>query len=255
MSSACVKFQNSQHYQRGAFEEGLRSVGFEIEGCPSPSPRPGDLLILWNRYLRDEREARIYEKAGASVLIAENAYLGPDVKPQICFAIARNHHNGAGTWHIGKEPRTIDWPIEPWRHDGKHVLVIPQRGMGEDGVKMPAGWTDRAVFELNRMTHRPIRVRAHPGIRPHPSMDDDLKDCWAAVTWGSGGGLKAICAGIPVFHQFPKWIGAPAAARFILADIESPFLGDRSDMLHRLSWAQWNVDEISKGEPFRWLLS
>jgi len=84
-------------------------------------------------------------------------------------------------------------------------------------------------------------------------MDPDFEDCWAAVTWASGGAIKAICAGIPVFYEFEKWIGAPSA-RLGFGDLENPFLGDRGPMLHRLSWAQWNVDEIAKGEPFRWLL-
>jgi hypothetical protein len=253
---AFVKFQLSPHYQREAFEAGLSAVGFEIVPSALEVPLPGDLLVLWNRYLRDEREARRYEAAGATLLIVENAYLAPDVKPQTTFAIARGHHNGAGKWHIGNSERLINWPISRgWRKDGNHVLIIPQRGLGEDGVKMPSRWADHAHADLKAITKRPIKLRPHPGVRPHPPMDDDLKDCWACVTWGSGGALKAICAGVPVFHQFPKWIGAPAAARFILTDIEEPYLGDRGLMLHRLSWAQWTLDEVTKGEPFKWLPS
>jgi len=253
---AFVKLQLSPHYQREAFEAGLKAVGFEILGCSLHRPEPGDLLVLWNRYLRDEVEARTYEKAGATVLIAENAYLAPDVKPPTTLAIAVGHHNGAGKWHVGVGRRAIDWPLNhSWRVDGDHVLIIPQRGYGEDGVRMPSGWAAQAERELRTMTKRPIRVRPHPGVRPHPPMDDDLKDCWAAVTWGSGGALKAICAGIPVFHQFPQWIGAPAASRFILTDIEHPYVGDRSLMLHQVSWAQWTIEEIAGGKPFRWLPS
>jgi hypothetical protein len=33
------------------------------------------------------------------------------------------------------------------------------------------------------------------------------------VTWGSGAGIKAMQAGIPVFHEFEQWIGGPGAAR------------------------------------------
>jgi len=255
--SACVKFVSSQHYQRDAFEAGLRSLGFAVEQRPNGTPKPGDLLVLWNRYSRDEREARGYENAGADVLIVENAWLGPEVKPQTCFAICRNHHNGAGTWHVGNEPRPLDWPVKPWRSNGKHVLILPQRGLGEEGVRMPRGWPQRAEALLHGVTNRPIKVRGHPGIRPHPPMDDDLKDCWAAVTWASGAALKAICAGIPVFYEFEHWIGGPAAEFGIadgISDIENPYLGDRGWMLHRLSWAQWNVNEIAKGIPFRWLL-
>ena len=30
------------------------------------------------------------------------------------------------------------------------------------------------------------------------------------ATWGSGAALKALMLGVPVFYDFPKWIGAPA---------------------------------------------
>lgn len=253
---ACVKFQSSQHYQRAAFEEGLRLVGFEVVPRPLEAPLPGDLLVLWNRYSRDEQEARRYEKAHASVLVAENAWLGPDDKAHHHFAICRNHHNGAGTWHIGDEARPIDWPIEPWRTKGTHILVLPQRGLGEEGVKQPPGWANKIAERLQYMTERPIKFRMHPGIRPHPPgyAEGGLEDCWAAVVWGSGAGLKAICAGVPVFYEFHQWIGAPAA-KWGFSDFESPYLGDRSAMLRNVSWAQWTAEEIAKGEPFRWLLS
>ena len=36
--------------------------------------------------------------------------------------------------------------------------------------------------------------------------------------------------------------------------LADPFLGDRLPAFHRLAWAQWTVDEISTGAPFRHLL-
>ena len=69
-------------------------------------------------------------------------------------------------------------------------------------------WTVDVVSRLRRFTDREIRVRAHPGARPHPPLTPDLADCWAAVTWGSGAGVKALCEGVPVFHELAGWIGA-----------------------------------------------
>jgi hypothetical protein len=80
-----------------------------------------------------------------------------------------------------------------------------------------------------------------------------LADCFAAVTWGSGAAIKAIIAGVPVFHEFSRWIGAPAA-KFGAANLEQPFVGDRLPMLRRLAYAQWSVAEIERGEPFALLL-
>lgn len=251
---ACVKFAFSQHYQRGAFEAGLCLHGYSIEPTPRSDPRPGDLLVLWNRHSRDEREARHYENAGASVLIVENAWLGPEEKESHHFAICRNHHNGAGSWYIGEEPRT-KFECKPWRSDGTHILILPQRGMGEEGVRQPPGWERTIESRLRHMTDRPIKFRPHPGIRPHPAnyAKVGLDGCWACVTWASGAGIKAVVAGVPVFHELREWIGA-AAAKWGFSDLEHPYLGERDTMLRQISWAQWTADEIAKGEPFKWLL-
>lgn len=252
--TACVKFGPSQHYQRSAFESGLSRLGFEIVGRPLATPRPGDLLVLWNRYSKNEQEARAYERAGCIVLVAENAWIGPEAKGEHHFAICRGHHNGAGSWHIGPTPRYQVAECKPWRSDGSHVLMLPQRGMGESGVAMPKGWMEETRNRLATSTDRPVVIRNHPGIRPHPTEIPEFENCWAAVTWASGAGLKAIIAGIPVFYEYPKWIGA-AAARYGIEDLESPYLGERETLMRYLSWAQWTAEEIASGEPFRWLVS
>lgn len=241
---AHVRLVESWHYRPDAFCSGLHQCGYSVVSRPQEHPGPGDLLVLWNRYDRDEAIARRYEAAGADVFITENAWLGPEDKYTHWFALARNHHNGAGQWYIGDEPkRSTLVECKPWRTTGNKVVVLPQRGMGEAGVRQVRGWTPR----LN--TRRPVEIRKHPGIRPHPEID--WSDVWACATWASGAGIKAIVAGVPVFYAFPKWIGA-AGARFGFDDLENPFLGDRSRMLHNLSWAMWTAEEIASGEPFRW---
>jgi hypothetical protein len=247
---AHVRLVNSFHYRPDAFCSGLNRHGYSVVARPQESPRPGDVLICWNRYRRDEEIIRRYEKAGAYVLITENAWLGPESKEHHWFALAHNHHNGSGRWHVGNEPRRILETL-PWRTNGDHILVLPQRGLGEPGVRQERDWLRATLVALKFATKRPIKVREHPGIRPHPEID--WKDVWATVTWASGAAIKGIVAGVPCFYEFPRWIGAPAA-RYTFDDFEAPFRGDRSILLNRLSWAQWTADEIAKGEPFEWLL-
>lgn len=250
MRAFCL-IRRTESYKGGAFERGLASLGYEIAAKPVRHPTPDDLLIMWNRNRSNEHLAACYEARGARVIIAENGYLPmPDgSKP---YALSLSHHNGAGFSPNGEIAR-LEFPVKPWRESGNHIVVLAQRGIGERGVAMPVGWADGVIAKLRKMTDRPIRLRRHPG----PSKDDpwrDLEGAHCAVTWGSGAGLKAIAAGIPVFHAFPKWIGS--AASFPLgAEIEDCFTGDREPMLARISWAQWSLAEIENGIAFARLLN
>jgi hypothetical protein len=250
---ACVsRLPPSPHYRRDAFAAGLARCGYEITDDYS-HPSPGDVLVLWNRYFRDEVWARKYEDVGGKVLVTENAWLGPEAKPLHHFALCAGHHNGAGKWCVGETPRPLDeCTLAPWRERGDSILVLPQRGMGEPGIRQERQWLPSVLGRLARITRRPIVVRHHPGPRPHPPID--FTGHWAAVTWASGAAIKAIIAGCPVFYEFKDWIGGPAAS-FGLDNLEDPYLGTRRPMLHRLSWAQWTADEIATGEPFKCLLT
>lgn len=246
MKVASVLLKQQPTYRHHCFVTGLKAVGYSVIYRAQHKPNPGDVLVVWNRHQFQEKVIADYEKAGGIVLIAENGYIGSTK------AIARSFHNGAGTWYQGEEDRWAKLGIElaPWREDGDHILVLPQRGMGSPGVAMPRNWLASVLLHLSNVTKRPVRVRKHPGQNQCISLEDDLKGAWAAVTWGSGAGIKSIVAGVPVFHTMGKWIGASAATTN-LSDIENPYLGDRLPMLQRLAWAQWTLPEIESGEPFR----
>lgn len=252
MPRACLFLRPSVSYRADAFRAGLKRLGFEIEQHYRRDPAPDDLLLLWNRNRGHEAIAEIYDRAGARVIIAENGYLGADDAGGKLFALALGQHNGAGRWHVGPEPRR-SFDLRPWREAGDHILVLPQRGIGGRGVAMPYAWPDQVKARLAQVTSRPIRIRKHPGAAKSDPWPD-LEGAHCAVTWGSGAGIKAIAYGIPVIHELPSWIGAPAA-RLGLDKIEDCFTGDRGPMFHRLSWAQWTSAEIESGTAFDHLLS
>ncbi len=235
-----------------AFHAGLAKCGFIVQ-MELGSPRERDCLIIWNRH-RYSGLARQFEAVGARVIVAENGWLNAaDGTKRI--ALQLGHHNGAGIWYEGPEDRwsPLGIDLKPWRADGAHFLVLAQRGIGEAGIAQPRGWAESVASQLRSRTSRQVIVRPHPGNH-EPPLEPDWTRCWAAVTWASGAGIKALIAGIPVFYGLDKWIGAPAALP-VTADIERPFLGDRLPMLRRLAWAQFGLDEIATGEPFAGLLS
>ena len=245
--------------RRQAVEQGLRALGYDLIFKPQLKPHKDDILVVWNRMYNYEFLCQHYVKNGCKVLVLENGYIGVDRKGVQLYALALYHHNGCGDWHVGQEDRwsRLKIDVKPWRTDGDHILVLPQRGIGERGVAMPSNWISTATKKLALVTKRPVVVKGHPGskaaTRTMQQLEPYLENCWAVVTWGSGAGIKAITQGIPVFHELPKWIGAPAA-KFGIRKLEEPYLGDRSEMFHKLSWSQWTLDEISTGAPFQCLL-
>lgn len=250
MPFACALMRTGDHYRADQFRAGLARHGFTIEPNWRRQPSPADVLLLWNRSRGYSEIADIYERAGARVLVAENGYLPPEGGGK-SYALALDHHNGAGRWFVGDGPR-FEIRDEPWREKGDHVLVLPQRGIGPRGVAMPAQWLVGVKRRLEKITRRPVKIRHHPGagrVDPGP----DLAGAHCAVTWGSGAGIKAIRAGIPVFHELENWIGATAATR-LASDIEACETPSREILWTRLSWAQWGLDEIGTGEAFDRLL-
>src|SRR5688572_1143272 len=268
MSRALCLIREDPGYRRSAFVKGLHKAGFDVS-LDSSNPRPGDVLVIWNRYALFDEHAAKFEQAGVAVIVAENAYLGHrydayakpcDAEGQPLYSLALGHHNGAGHWWIGEPGRWRQQGIEvrPWREDGEHILVLPQRGIGPPGVAMPEHWPQYAVARLQARTKRRVVLRDHPGNAPATRpLQADLEKCWAAVTWGSGAALKAICAGVPVFSDFIAWIGRRASLPLEKSDLEKPLMCDaaREAMLDRLAWAQHTVDEIGKGHPFRQLMA
>jgi len=235
-------------YRRAAFIAGLLVCGYEV--CDRiHDPRTGDVLVIWNRYGVFDNDANRFERAGATVLVAENGYLGNDFAGGIWYALSRGQHNGAGSWKEGGPERwdRLGIACAPWRYGGREVVVLPQRGIGPPGVAMPRDWLTktRARLLASGIRHR---VREHPGTRTDAvPLEQDLDEAAAVVTWGSGAALKALLLGIPVFYDMPNWIGSRAAAWIG----DGPFRGDPLPMFRRLAWAMAPLEEIASGEAIR----
>lgn len=228
--------------RRRAFREGLTRLGYVVnEGFPD-FPTATDVLVSWNRIGDAHRIAGIFEKAGAQVLIAENAAWGNDFACRRWYTITRHYHNLAGPEYFDEgEPdrwRKLGVSLRPFRKGGAETVILPQRGIGPERVKMPSDWTQRA-----RREYPGARVRLHPGTNKVVELERDLACAKEVVTWGSGAAIKALLWGIPVRSYLPGWIGA-----------QDNTDEGRLAMFERLAWAQWTLEEISQGIPFRRLL-
>lgn len=250
MTRALILFKPGLHYRKELFAAGLKTLGYTA--VPSlGDPKPGDLLVIWNRTGESHSKAKQFEAAKASVLVVENGYLGKDWRGQQWFAMAHNHHNGAGSWHHGGPERWDGFGVElaPWRKPGGECVILAQRGIGEQHLRAPEGWLD-----LARTTTKG-RIRRHPGTNKAVPLEADIGRASCVATWASGAAIKALMLGVPVFYGMPKWIGG-SAARELSAFKKGPVCDDaaRVAMFRRLAWAMWDAGEIESGVAFKTLL-
>ena len=267
MPRAWVVIREAPWYRRQAFTSGLKAAGYEVLLRGPDRGRPGDLFVIWNRYAGTHEIASRFEREGGTVLVAENGYIGAggtapkfDVhpggpKPEHYYALAEGWHNGRGRWPSGGPERfaALGVELKPWRTEGEHILVCPNRSFGVGEAVMHPDWAERTAARLRKATARPVRIRAHPGNNaPRRSLSEDLKGCWAVVIWSSGAGVHALAAGVPVFVEARFWVMKGAGAS---GPVDAPVMPERLPHFERLAHAQWTCAEIESGEPFRRLLN
>lgn len=248
------------HYRHDAFLSGLAAAGYEVnDAAPGFPVKPGDVLVIWNRYYDREQLADRFEAEGGTVLVAENGYLRGRHDGGDYYALAVHGHNGSGQWHIGGPGRweSLGIELKPWRTEGRHILVAPNRPFGMRGTVMPARWGEETAERLLKVTRRPVRLRLHPGNgRAAVPLEDDLRAAWAVVVWSSSVGIKALVEGVPVVCEAPYWICRSAAVTELrqIEMVRELRRESREEAMHMLAWAQWSIAEIASGEPFRHLL-
>lgn len=254
-------------YRKDAFTRGLKAAGFEVRAGDVPRGAPGNVLVIWNRYAHWHDAAVNFERSGGTVIVAENGYLGTggtspkfDVhpggpKPHHYYALGLGYHNDDRRIVTGTTDRfsALGVTLKPWRNHGDYVLVLANRSFGIPGRMMPANWAEQVKKKLELQTKRPIRVRVHPGNNApvQNPLAVDLKNAWAAVIWSSSAGIHALAEGVPVFCEGPNWIMKSAAAQGSIDDAVMP---SPRPAFERMAWAQWQIQEIETGEPFRHLL-
>lgn len=258
-------------YRRDAFTAGLKACGFDVKNGQPNNGKPGDVLLIWNRYYQNHDLAVRFERDGGTVIVSENGYLGPSgispvqMQPRCIYALARGYHNDCTVIPSAGPERfnALGVTLQPWRTTGNHILVCPNRSFGTPGRFMHPDWAADVKKRLERVTSREIRVRPHPGNDlPKKPLADDLKDCWAVVIWASSAGVHALVAGIPVICEAPYWICHGAAFNGFkefeqIGDIRNDYLSayaGRLRALQRLAHAQFNLSEIESGEAFRHIL-
>lgn len=246
MPRALNLLRQAPHYRRDAFDAGLRAAGFDVVN-DLRDPGPGDLVLTWNAYGGFGDTGALFERRGATWLVAENAPLGNEWRGQRWYSLAV----GAvaltgGEFRPGGAERWDAWGVEvaPWRTEGETV-ILAQRGIGAPGARSPDHWAEAVRARIGG------RIREHPGTAPALPLADDLARAGEVITWSSAAAVQALLLGVSVWHAHPRFVCA-GAARQLAEHGKAPPLRDdaaRLQAFRRLAWAMWNLDEITSGAP------
>ena len=178
----------------------------------------------------------------------DNAYF--DVARGRMFRAVRNAAQASGC----EPPDWARWgalgvPIQPWRRQGRHVLLIAQSPTHMRVVAgQPGHWWRDALELLKRHTDREVVVRGWRSDKRAlaTTLGQALRDCWALVTWSSAAANEALLAGVPVFCAGP--CAASPLGLADLARIESPIYPEgRATWAAALAGRQWTLDELRQG--------
>lgn len=142
--------------------------------------------------------------------------------------------------------------VQPWRRDGKHIVVAVQ---SEHFMKEVAdwhggalAWQEEVLLQLKQHTDRPIVVRHWSADKNERArtLHQDLQGAWALVAHMSAAANESVLAGVPVFVT-----GKCAALEMGLSQldrIEHPRRPDgREEWAARLAASQWTLEEMKSG--------
>ena len=171
--------------------------------------------------------------------------------------------------HWEEIKNNIGFDLQPWRTNGKHILICLQRngGWSMQGLDV-MDWCIKTILEIKKHSNRPIIVRAHPGdknaknylklnvpdvkISTNQNILDDFKNAWATITYNSSPGVASAIEGIPVFVTDPNPKNSQAfdICNTNLQNIENPTMPERQDWIERIAMSHWNFKDLESGKAW-----
>lgn len=224
-----------------AFAQGC---GGNIASAWSPRLEPGAAAFYGMR----EKFAHLLKQAkdeGRHWYAIDNSWF--DASRERYFRVGRN---AMQSWSSrpsdGERLKALGVRVQPWRSDGKHVVVACQSDEYLRLVGKP-DWLGDVLRQLAERTARPVIVRTKGATRP---LADDLRDAWLLVAYSSAAAVEALMAGIPVVVTDEHCAAAPFGTMW--GDVESPRRADgREEWAARLADSQWTEAELRDGTAWR----
>lgn len=128
--------------------------------------------------------------------------------------------------------------LQPWR-DGRNCIVLSD--YRDDGQRMAA----MARPHVDR-----VEIRRHPVEGGAGTLSDALRGFQIAIGHRTTALIEAAISGLTIVCTDPDNPVRDVASSSI-RDLRQP---DRSAWIGKLSWHQWNHDEIASGECWEWII-
>lgn len=137
-------------------------------------------------------------------------------------------------------------PVMPWQRNPKGHIVIACPTPTYEKFHDIAGWTEKTLRRLARITNRQVVTRDKESKRP---LQSDLAGAHSLVSHGSVAAVESVICGCPVV------VDCSSAAALVglteLEQIENPVYPDRQPWLNSLAYNQFNEQELCDGTLFR----
>ena len=178
-----------------------------------------------------------------------------------------NYANKNSTPEKFEELKTkLNLDMKPWTKEGDHILLLVQRdgGWSMKGLK-PIDWVRTKIMEIRKYSNRKIKVRPHPGgtkenelaeLERIPgievtdpkrvSIQEDLRNCYAALVFNSSSGVAAIMEGVPLFVDDRSSV-CYDVANIDISSINTPQYPDREQWAYDLAACHWNDQQAAEG--------
>lgn len=250
-----------QNQQCDAFIAGLESLGIPYTYNRGQfSPVKTKRVAAWGW-----RMPQLVQK-DHDVLCMEHGYIGDRRKYTSLGWNGLNNYAAFPEYpdDKGERFRQHGGVIKPWKTGGKYILILGQV-KGDSSLKgLDIGpWYKKTADCLSNIYKVPVYFRPHPVSEKRKgynsldgyenlegSLEDALSDALMTAAYNSNSCLDSILAGIPCYAGDRGTM----AWDLCMKDLTVDPCPKREDVVHRIAWTQWSLEEIASGFPLERLM-
>jgi hypothetical protein len=233
--------------------------------------RPCDLAVTWSIYKTKLPHTKTREiihneqkSKNKKVIVIEKGYINRSKY----YSVGYDSQNGWADFKNKDMPpdrfHNLGVKLKEYRKGGEHILLCGQVPWDTSVQHLDyEEWCRSIVGKIKKHTNRPIIFRPHPlaagaftqiaGAKTSnkKALEEDLEDCWAAVSYNSNALVIAAIKGIPIFACSDGSMALEISEDFV--DLDNPKLYNREQWAYNIAYSQWTLDEMRSGRTWEHL--